>query len=117
MKTSWFIIAVVFFVVTTVFVVPAASQEGSKSTGFININTATEDQLRTLPFINAQLAHDIILYRSSNGPFFTVDELMNVKGMTQEKYEILRPWIITEGDTTFTPDLNLHQRGTPEHTY
>lgn len=115
MKKIWVIIGVVIFAVTTVFVIPAASQEGSKSAGFININTATEVQLRMLPLINDQLAHDIILYRSSNGPFFTIDELMNIKGMTQEKFDALRPWLVTEGDTTFTPDL--YQRGMPEQTY
>lgn len=113
MNRSLVIIAVVFLAVTAVHVVPAASQEGSESAGVLNINTATEDQLRMLPLIHAQLAHDIILYRFSNGPFFTIDELLNVQGMTQEKLDELRPWLVTEGDTTFSPDL--YQRNMPEY--
>lgn len=75
------------------------------ASGVININTATEEQLRMLPLIDAQLAHNIFMYRTNNGPFFTMDELMNVKGMTSEKFEELKPWLVTEGSTTFSPDL------------
>jgi DNA uptake protein ComE-like DNA-binding protein len=115
MKKGLVITAAVFFVAVAVFVTPAACQEGPGSAGVININTATEDQLRMLPLINAQLAHDIILYKFNNGPFFSLDELLNVQGMTQEKLDELRPWLVTEGETTFSPDL--YERGLPGPAY
>jgi competence protein ComEA len=115
---GWIIIVMVLFVVAAGFVASAEAQQGSESAGVININTATEDQLRMLPLINAQLAHEIILYRFNNGPFFTIDEMMNVKGMTQVRLDELRPWLVTEGDTTFSPDLyDLYERSTPEPVY
>jgi len=115
MKRREIIMAMVFLAVTTVSVIPAAGRDGPESAGYININTATEEQLKMLPLINDQLAHDIVLYRFSNGPFFTVDELLNVHGMTQEKLDVLRPWLVTEGDTTFSPDL--YQESQPKQNY
>ena len=111
MKKGWVITEMVFFFVFAAgFVAPAASQQGMESAGVININTATEEQLRMLPLIDAQLAHDIMLYKFNNGPLFSVDELLNVSGMTEEKLDELRPWLVIEGDTTFSPDL--YRRGT-----
>jgi len=115
---GWVITIMVLFVVAAGFVANAEAQQGLESAGVINVNTATEDQLRMLPLINAQLAHEIILYRFNNGPFFTIDEMMNVKGMTQVRLDELRPWLVTEGDTTFSPDLyDLYERSIPEPEY
>ena len=115
---GWIITIMVLFVVAAGFVANAEAQQSLESAGVINVNTATEDQLRMLPLINAQLAHEIILYRFNNGPFFTIDEMMNVKGMTQVRLDELRPWLVTEGDTTFSPDLyDLYERSTPEPEY
>jgi len=75
---GWIITIMVLFVVAAGFVANAEAQQSLESAGVINVNTATEDQLRMLPLINAQLAHEIILYRFNNGPFFTIDEMMNV---------------------------------------
>lgn len=111
MKKVRVITTMAFFVIAAGFVTPAASQQGLESVGVINVNTATEDQLRMLPLINADLANAILLYRVNNGPFFTVDELGNVRGMTNEKLDELRPYLVIEGDTTFSPDL--YKRGTP----
>jgi competence protein ComEA len=99
------IIAVMLFFLVAGFAGPAASQTGVKYSGVININTATEAQLRMLPLIDARLAHDIFMYRTNNGPFFTVDELKNVKGMTDRKLAELKPWLVTQGQTTFSPHL------------
>jgi competence ComEA-like helix-hairpin-helix protein len=115
MKKVWVITAMVFFVVTTGFVARAASQFGLESAGVININIATEDQLKMLPLINDQLAKAIIEYRNSNGPFDSVDQLENVRGVTKEKLEELRPWLVIYGDTTFAPDL--YNRGSPGPVY
>jgi competence protein ComEA len=73
--------------------------------GVINVNTASQDQLTMLPLIDDQLAINIVDYRNTNGPFNSLDDLMNVKGMTQEKLDQIRPYLVLQGDTTFNPDI------------
>lgn len=62
----------------------------------VNINKAGMDELDTLPYIGAVKAKAIIDYRTANGPFKTVDELMNVKGIGPITLERLRPLITLE---------------------
>jgi competence protein ComEA len=59
----------------------------------ININTATVEELVTLPGIGETRANDIIAYREANGPFVTVDDLVNVSGIGEGTLETLRPLI------------------------
>jgi len=51
----------------------------------VNINTATADQLQTLPGIGPKLAEQIITYRDINGPFSSLLDLTNVKGFGLER--------------------------------
>ena len=47
--------------------------------GKVNINTASAEQLTTLPGIGPKLAARIVEYRQKSGAFKSVQELMNVK--------------------------------------
>lgn len=51
----------------------------------ININTATSEQMQMLPGIGPVLAERIIRYRTVNGPFKTLLDLLNVKGIGLER--------------------------------
>jgi competence protein ComEA len=63
---------------------------GSDSTGPVNLNTATLDQLETLPGIGPALGQRIIDYREEHGPFRSVDDLLNVSGIGEKRLEDLR---------------------------
>ena len=51
----------------------------------LDINTASKAQLMDLPGIGEELANRIIQYRSNNGPFDSVDELLNIEGIGEKK--------------------------------
>ncbi|CAG5048349.1 unnamed protein product [Parnassius apollo] len=61
----------------------------------MNVNTATEEQLMTLPGINRQIAREIVRHRQMIGRFKRVDDLALVSGIGAEKLELLRPEICT----------------------
>ena len=65
--------------------------------GRININTASSRQLQMLPNIGEVLADRIIAYRTQNGPFPTVDDLVLVDGIGEKRLEELRKYITVGG--------------------
>jgi competence protein ComEA len=66
----------------------------SGTTGsLININTATESELETLPGVGPVLGAAIISYRTNNGPFGSVDELDNVSGIGPVTLAQLKPLV------------------------
>lgn len=58
----------------------------------VNINTATIDQLKTLPGIGDSKAMDIINYRNQK-PFTKIEDLKEVKGIGDATFEKLKPYI------------------------
>ncbi|MGC9323878.1 MAG: ComEA family DNA-binding protein [Desulfomonilia bacterium] len=74
-----------------------ALESGQKIDGFVNINTATLQELMMLPDMSLEMADNIVLYRQANGPFSSVDELINVQGMWYTYIDEIRPYIRTEG--------------------
>lgn len=57
------------------------------SMNLIDINTASVDQLDSLPNIGPVLAQRIVDYRNAQGPFKNIDEIMNVKGIGAAMFE------------------------------
>ncbi len=47
----------------------------------ININTASKDELESLPGIGSTLAQRIVDYRTQHGPFQNIEDIMNVSGI------------------------------------
>ena len=56
------------------------------SSELVNINTADADRLISLRGIGPALAQRIIDYREQNGPFKSIDELKNVRGIGDKKF-------------------------------
>ena len=69
-----------------------SSQESSK----ININTATIEELDTLPGVGEATANKIVNHRSENGEFKTVEEIKNVNGIGDKKFENIKELICTK---------------------
>lgn len=62
-------------------VVTDENDANSANNGKIDINTASQAQLQLLPGIGETLAKNIIDYREENGPFMTINDLLNVDGI------------------------------------
>jgi len=69
------------------------SGAGASSAAAVNLNSATLEQLETLPGIGPSLAQQIISYRETHGPFTSVDQLNEVPGIGQARLEQLRPLV------------------------
>jgi competence protein ComEA len=63
------------------------------STALINVNTATEPELETLPGVGPVTAAAIIDYRTKNGLFAAVDDLIDVSGIGPSTLEQIRPFV------------------------
>ena len=61
--------------------------------GTVNINTADLNELQKLPGVGPSMAQRILDYRSTNGPFKSVDELAEVKGIGPKKLEKMRAYV------------------------
>ena len=67
------------------------SEQGSQDTGgVVNINRASVTELDALPGVGPSTAQAIVDYRTTNGPFGSPEDLLNVKGIGPAKFEAMR---------------------------
>ena len=64
--------------------------ENIATTGLVNINSASSDELKKLDGIGEVTAKKIIEYRNNNGNFKTKDDIKNVSGIGNSKYEKIK---------------------------
>ena len=87
--------------VTLMLATPAAAAAGKargvdakdskqESAAPIDVNTATVEELMSVPGIGQVVAQRIAEYREKNGPFKTVDDLLKVQGIGEKSLEKLR---------------------------
>lgn len=62
----------------------------------VNINKANSDELCKIPGVGESLAMRIINYREENGKFKTIDDLKNVSGIGEKKFEGLKEYVVVK---------------------
>ncbi|MGB0714079.1 MAG: ComEA family DNA-binding protein [Gammaproteobacteria bacterium] len=62
----------------------------------VNLNTADADALSALNGIGESRAQAIVAYRDANGPFKSVDDLVQVKGIGEKLLAKLKPMLTVE---------------------
>ncbi len=76
----------------------AASTASGESPGRgpLNLNTATEAELVTLPGVGPSKAKAILAFREARGRFHSVSQLLRIKGFGRATVERLRPLVVVE---------------------
>ncbi|HCJ58245.1 helix-hairpin-helix domain-containing protein [Lutispora sp.] len=74
----------------------SSGQAGSLNAGKININTAEASELDSLPGIGEAYAKRIIEYRKANGPFKSIEDIKNVTGIGEKRYEAIKDLIMVK---------------------
>ena len=59
----------------------------------VNINTATQTELETLPGVGTSTAYNILQYRKENGLFSQVEDIKNVSGIGDAKFNQIKEFI------------------------
>ena len=59
----------------------------------VNINEAKQEDFEQLPGIGPSIAKKIIEYREQNGKFTSIDELQEVKGIGEAKFENIKEYV------------------------
>lgn len=72
---------------------PVRSVSGIPVLDKVDINTASGAELEELPGIGPSLAQRILDYREANGPFVTIEDIVNVSGIGPATYENLKDLI------------------------
>ena len=78
-------------------VIPTPVETFIPSSDLININTASVDELDTLPGIGPTTALKIVEYRDTNGPFLNIEDIVNVSGVGPTTYDRIKD-LITVGE-------------------
>ena len=71
----------------------SSNKKATSAGGVVNINSASSEELQTLNGIGPKMAEKIIEYRNNNGAFKSIDEIKNVRGIGDKKFEKLRDHI------------------------
>lgn len=62
--------------------------------GLVDVNAASADALATIPGIGPALAERIVAFRTANGAFTSVDELLDVSGITDRRLDAILPYVV-----------------------
>ena len=71
--------------------------EPPKEPALVDINTATLDELQTLSGIGPVIAQRIIDYRTANGSFQRVEDLLQVSGIGEKRLEAIVDYVTAGG--------------------
>ena len=75
--------------------IAAKKPTSTRKNSLVNINTADESELISLPGIGPATAKKIIDYRENNGAFIEIEDIKKVRGIGQSKFENMKDFITT----------------------
>ncbi len=81
-----------------VFALASAYAQSAAPKAKVNINTATASELETLPRVGPKVAQRIIDFRTKNGNFKKVEEIMKVQGIGEKVFDDIKDLITVGGE-------------------
>lgn len=95
-------VGLLFFICLGPLIAYQNSQQSSSQSvrAKININTASLEELQTLPRIGPAIAQRIIDYRKEHGPFKRIEDIMKVQGIGERVFEQIKERITVGPETT-----------------
>jgi len=60
----------------------------------LDLNTASLEELQQLPGVGPGIAKAIVEFREKSGPFRRVEDLLAIRGLTKERVEKIRPYVV-----------------------
>lgn len=75
---------------------PASSGIDENVNELININTASVEELDNLPGIGPTIAQRIVDYRTENGPFSVIEDILNVSGVGPSTFDEIKDLITVQ---------------------
>lgn len=72
---------------------PGIQAKTPDASRLVNINTARQDEIETLPGIGPKTALSIIAYREANGAFKRIEDLLLIKGIGAKKYDAVKSMV------------------------
>jgi len=92
LQTAWALLLCLSLILTPA---SAWAQKGkAPAENKVNLNTATVEQLQTLPGIGVATAQRILELRSKVGKFTKIEEILNVKGIGEKKFQKIKDRLI-----------------------
>ena len=86
---------------------PAAAQsDAPPAHKTVNINQAAAPELARLPRVGAKLAERIVAHRTQHGAFKRAEDLMEVKGVGEKMFALLKPYVTVSGATTLSEKVS-----------
>ena len=89
-KTAFFAFSLVVCLALALAPVALAQKGKATSTEKVNLNTATVEQLQTLPGVGPAMAKRVLEYRTKVGKFTKVEEILNVKGFGEKRFQKIK---------------------------
>jgi len=71
-----------------------AQKPSPAATEKINLNSATVEQLQSIPGIGPATAKNIVEYRTKAGKFNRIEEIINVKGIGEKKFQKIKDRLV-----------------------
>ena len=86
----------IVLILVAVMIMAVAGTALAGSSGKVNINTASLEELTQLTKVGPKYAENIIEYRKANGPFKKAEDIMKVKGIGTKIWELNKENIVVK---------------------
>jgi competence protein ComEA len=83
----------VMLALSSAFIAGAQQHKKQPPAAPLDLNAATAQQLQALPGVGPAMAKSIVDFRKKSGPFRRVEDLLAIRGITNQRLEKIRPYV------------------------